>query len=82
MNLLLVVAVRERPWQAQEDQRMQDDRSAFPVEGTDLPIQVATGRSGSEDAQGNAACRGEVCRASIAAGASRLGSSRRRLMDL
>jgi hypothetical protein len=81
-HLPLVVVERERPWQAQGDQMMQDGHNACLAGGTGLPIQGVTRRLGSEDAQGNAACRDVVCRASTVVDESMLGSSRRRLMDL
>jgi hypothetical protein len=82
--LQLVVAVLEKPSQAREDLMSQDDHSAFLVEGTAPPTQAAAGNPlESGDAPGNAACRGEGCKVSIAVGDSRRsGSSERRLMDL
>ena len=51
---------------------------------SDLPIQVAKGTPWEFEAVlNNAACRGKVCKASIAAGGLHmLGLSARRLMDL
>lgn len=60
---------------------LQGGHSACQVEGIAPPIQVATCTWGFEDAQGNAACRDEVCKANIAVDEDRSGSSRRRLMD-
>jgi hypothetical protein len=82
--LQLVVAVLGKPSQARADLMSQDDHSAYLVEGTAPPTQAAVGNPlESEDAPGNAACRGEGCKVSIAAGDSRRsGSSERRLMDL
>jgi len=78
-----VVAELERPLQAQVALKSQDARSAYPAEGSGLPIQVAKDTPWEFGAAlGNAACRGEVCKASTAAGGLHmLGSSARRLMD-
>jgi hypothetical protein len=81
-DLPLVAAVREIPLQVQAGLRKRDAHSAYLAEGIDQPIQVATRIWGSEDDPDSAAYRGVVCKVSIAVGESRLGSSRRRLMDL
>ena len=60
---------------------MQDAHSAYPAGGIDQPTQVATRTLGSEGDPDSAAYRGVECKASIAVDESRLGSSRRRLMD-
>jgi len=79
-----VVAEREGPLQAQADLDSQDARSACLDEGSGLPIQVAKGTPWEFEAGlDDAACLGEMCQASIAAGGLHmLGSSARRLMDL
>jgi hypothetical protein len=78
------VAELGRPLQAQAALKSQDAHNACLAEGSGLPTQVAKGIPWEfEAALGNAACRGEVCKASIAAGGlHKLGSSARRLMDL
>jgi hypothetical protein len=81
-DLLLVAVVQEIPLQVQAGLKTRGDHSACPAGGTVQPIQVATRISGSVDDPDSAACRGVVCKVSIAVGESRLGSSRRRLMDL
>ena len=65
-----------------EDPTMLDDRSACQAEGIDQPIQDAPRTLAFAGGLGNAAYRGEVCRASTAAGEGRLGSSVRQSMDL
>jgi hypothetical protein len=79
--LPLVVVVQERPWQEQEALMSQDGRSACLAGGIVQPTQVATHTLGSEGGPDNAACHGAACRASIAVGENRLGSSRRQSMD-
>lgn len=81
-DLPLVVAGREKPLQVRAGLRLQDVHSACLAERTAQPTQVATRTLGSEDALDSAAYRGVGCRASTAAGESRWGSLRRRLMDL
>lgn len=77
-----VAVVRVIPLQVQAGLTMQDVHNAYLAGGIAQPIQVATRTLGSEGDPGNAACRGVVCKASIAVGGGRLGSLRRRLMDL
>jgi hypothetical protein len=81
-NLPLVGAVQATPLQVQVVLTWQDDHSAYLAAGTGQPTQVATRTLESEGGRGSAACRGEACKASTAAGESRLGSLRQRWMDL
>jgi hypothetical protein len=69
--------------QVRADLKWQDAHSACLAEGNGLPIQVAKGSPWEfEAALDNAACRGEGCKASIAADGLRMsGSSAQRLMD-
>jgi hypothetical protein len=78
------VAELGRPLQAQADLMSQDAHNACLAEGSGLPTRAAKGIPWEfEAALDNAAYRGEVCKASIAAGGLHmLGSSARRLMDL
>jgi hypothetical protein len=78
-----VVAGLERPLQARAGLKSQGAHIAYPAGGNGLPIQVAKGSPWEfEAALDNAACRGEGCKASIAADGLRMsGSSARRLMD-
>ena len=69
--LPLVVAVRGIPLQVQADLRMQDGHSACLAEGIAQPTLDATRTLGSGGAPDSAACRGVVCKASIAVGESR-----------
>ena len=79
-----MVAGLERPLQARAGLKSQGAHSAYPAGGNCLPTQVARHIPLVFGvALGSAACRGEECRESTAAGDwRRLGSSGRRLMDL
>lgn len=81
-DLPLVVAVQEKPLQAQGDLMSAHVHSAYPVEGSAQPIQVATRTLGFEAALGNAACHGVVCKENTAVDEGRSGSSGRQSMDL
>jgi hypothetical protein len=78
-----VVAGLERPLQARAGLKSQGAHSAYPAGGNGLPTQVARHIPLVFGvALGSAACRGEVCKASIAADGLRMsGSSARQLMD-
>lgn len=77
----MAVAERERPWQAQGDQKTERSHGACQVEDNVQPTQDATRTLGFGAGPGSAACRGEEYKASIAAGENKSGSSGRRLMD-
>jgi hypothetical protein len=84
-DLRLVVAGPGKPLQAQAGLKLQGDHSASLVEEHNgLPTQVAGGNPLEFGAAlDNAACRGEVCKASIAVGdLGKSDWSGRRLMDL
>jgi hypothetical protein len=84
VDLRLVVAGLEKPLQGQAALMLQGAHSASLVEHNGLPTQVA-GDNPLEfgAALDNAACRGEVCKASIAVGdLGKSDWSGRRLMDL
>jgi len=78
-----VVAALERPLRARADLKSRDAHSAYPAGGNGLPTRVAKDTPLEFGvALDNAACRGEVCKASIAADDLHMsGSSARRLMD-
>lgn len=81
-DLQLVVFGRVIPLLVLEGPTKLGDHSACQAERIVQPTQDETHTLASAGVLGNAACRGGGCRASIAAGEGRLGSSEQQSMDL